>query len=211
MASNKTYRVAVGSTNPIKRSASEKGVKDALQAYHDSNNVNADQSKNIEVLIDSQCFSVPSGVSDQPNTDVETKTGAINRARSVWTAYQEANSGTVCDYAIGLEGGVTDDGEEMLCSAWMAVFNGESVGTARTCSFSLPPEIRSLVLGGMELGHADDKVFKRVNSKQSDGAVGLLSRGVIDRSTYYAPAVVLAMVPLLWPDLYPPATAISSP
>lgn len=39
------------------------------------------------------------------------------------------------------------------------------------------------VAGGMELGEADDHVFERSNSKQEDGAVGLLTKGLIDRTT----------------------------
>ena len=55
-----------------------------------------------------------------------------------------------------------------------------------------------LVRDGMELGDADDEVMGTVGAKQGAGTVGALTRGVIDRSEYYEPAVVLAMVPLLW-------------
>jgi non-canonical (house-cleaning) NTP pyrophosphatase len=61
--------------------------------------------------------------------------------------------------------------------------------------FYLPDEVAALVRGGMELGHADDVVFGRSNSKQEDGSVGLLTGGVINRETYYAHAVVLALIP----------------
>lgn len=55
---------------------------------------------------------------------------------------------------------------------------------------------------GMELGHADDLLFKRTNSKQGAGSVGLFTHGAIDRTSYYSHAVVLAFAPFLWPDLY---------
>ena len=70
-------------------------------------------------------------------------------------------------------------------------------GVARTGSFSLPPAVAALVRGGMELGAADDAVFGRVNSKQEDGAVGLLSKGIITRTTNYEHALVLALVPFV--------------
>ena len=54
----------------------------------------------------------------------------------------------------------------------------------------------------MELGNADDKVFSTVNSKQKGGTVGKLTRGVIDRAQYYESAVILAMIPFIWPSLY---------
>ncbi|EED93722.1 predicted protein, partial [Thalassiosira pseudonana CCMP1335] len=50
--------------------------------------------------------------------------------------------------------------------------NQHSWGYAKTASFLLPPAISELVLEqGMELGHADDIVFDRVNSKHGSGTV----------------------------------------
>jgi len=42
----------------------------------------------------------------------------------------------------------------------------------------------------------------RKNSKQKSGAVGHLTKGVIDRTAYYVPAVVLAYIPWENPELY---------
>jgi inosine/xanthosine triphosphatase len=186
--------IAIGSKNPVKVNSSISGVQKALQPLCDAD---------IQVSVSGTGFNVSSDVSDQPIGEMETKTGACNRARKAWDAFI-AEVGKTPDYSVGLEGGIinNEDEAQMICSAWMAVYNGSSMGTARTCSFPLPEAIRQLVQGGMELGDADDKVFGGVNSKQQGGTVGHLSRGVIDRTAYYEPAVVLAMVPLLWPDLY---------
>jgi non-canonical (house-cleaning) NTP pyrophosphatase len=54
----------------------------------------------------------------------------------------------------------------------------------------------------MELGHADDIVFGRNNSKQQTGAVGILTREVITRAEYYSHGGVLALIPSLNPGLY---------
>jgi len=185
-------RIAIGSKNPVKVNSSINGVAKALQPL---------LCKEVKVQVHGKGFNVPSDVSDQPMSEAETKTGACNRARNAWNAFM-SEVGNAPDFAVGLEGGIVNDESEMICSAWMAVYNGTTMGTARTCSFPLPPSIRRLVLGGMELGDADDQIFGSVNSKQAGGTVGHLSRGVIDRTAYYEPAVVLAMVPLLWPDLY---------
>jgi len=181
--------IAIGSKNPVKVNSSISGVTKALQPLCP------------DIQVQGTGFNVSSDVSDQPMSEIETRTGACNRARNAWNAYT-AEVGNPPDYAVGLEGGIINDETEMICSAWMAVYDGSTMGSARTCSFPLPQTIRQLVLGGMELGDADDKVFGSVNSKQAGGTVGHLSRGVIDRTAYYEPAVVLAMVPLLWPDLY---------
>jgi inosine/xanthosine triphosphatase len=78
--------------------------------------------------------------------------------------------------------------------AWIVVLSKNGCCEARTATFELPTKVVELVRGGMELGHADDQVFQRNNSKQKRGAVGLLTDNVIDRTEYYAHAVVLALV-----------------
>ncbi len=183
----KVVKIAVGSKNPIKYNASVAGAQKAL--------------KNATIIAEG--FNVASGVPDQPIGDEQTKLGAENRARNVFEEYTKANNENPT-YAIGLEGGVliTSD-NEMECFAYMAVFDGKQFGYSKTCTFRLPHAIRDLVMiDGLELGVADDRVFGTSNSKQSMGAVGLLTNGVIDRALYYEQAVILAFIPFHWPDLY---------
>lgn len=134
------------------------------------------------VLVD-----VPSEVSAQPATDAETRRGALNRARQA----QEAASG---DYWIGTEGGVEDTPQGMLAFAWVAALSAGVSGAARSGAFYLPPGVAELVRAGKELGEADDIVFGRENSKQDNGAIGLLTGNVVDRAQLYEQAVVLALV-----------------
>ena len=82
------------------------------------------------------------------------------------------------------------------------MLDGSRSGEARTATFQLPPEIAGLVRQGVELGHADDRVFGRSNSKEKDGAIGILTDGLVDRKAYYAHAVMLALVPFKKPGLY---------
>jgi non-canonical (house-cleaning) NTP pyrophosphatase len=56
---------------------------------------------------------------------------------------------------------------------------------------------------GKELGEADDQVFGRHNSKQQEGAIGLLTGRVIDRTALYEEAVVMALIPFKNPTLFP--------
>jgi len=92
----------------------------------------------------------------------------------------------------------------LSCFAYMAVLHCGSGkwGHASTGSFPLPPPVTHLLLQGVELGKADDQVFKRSNSKQHDGAVGLLTHGVIDRTVYYVHALVLALTAFVHPEHY---------
>jgi len=136
--------------------------------------------------------SVPSGVPDQPMTDIETKQGAVNRVANAQMSIQDAA------FWVGLEGGIEVIEDVMMAFAWMVVKhkNGQK-GFSRTATFNLPPEIKKLVMSGMELGHADDIVFKKENSKQSNGAVGLLTNNILTRDSYYEHALILALIPFV--------------
>lgn len=140
--------------------------------------------------------SVDSAVSDQPLSDPETLRGAEERARGAEALRPEA------DYWVGIEGGVEDSEAGMKAFAWVVVRSSFGTGRARSGTFFLPNEVARLVRGGKELGEADDIVFGRSNSKQEEGAVGLLTHGVIDRRALYGHAVVLALAPLKNPLLY---------
>jgi non-canonical (house-cleaning) NTP pyrophosphatase len=129
------------------------------------------------------------------------RSGAENRALAAYVAYYERH-GVYPEYSIGLEGGILRAGDSMDCCAWMVIYNGSNIGSARTATFTLPPAIVALVNSGMELGAADDAVFNTVNAKQGEGTVGHLTRGIISRTSYYEPAGILAFIPFIWPTLY---------
>ena len=69
-------------------------------------------------------------------------------------------------------------------------------------NFNLPKKISELIDSGMELGDADDIVFNRKNSKQNNGAVGILTGNLIDREKYYTHAIIMALIPFNNMDLY---------
>jgi non-canonical (house-cleaning) NTP pyrophosphatase len=54
----------------------------------------------------------------------------------------------------------------------------------------------------MELGDADDEIFGASNSKQQNGAVGLLTENAVTRTTLYEQAVIMALIPFKNPELY---------
>lgn len=176
-------RVVVASRNSVKIQAAANGFQRLF---------GVDQ-------IDVQGVSVPSGVSDQPFSDAETQQGARQRAERARAVQPDA------DYWVGIEGGIADEGPAgaMWAFAWIVVCSRERCGLGRTGALALPPRVAALVRSGKELGEADDIVFGRINSKQENGAVGLLTGNVIDRSQYYEHAVILALIPFKNPDLYP--------
>jgi inosine/xanthosine triphosphatase len=109
------------------------------------------------------------------------------------------------DYWVGIEGGVEDQANEMAAFAWVVILsvNG-GVGKGRTGTFFLPEAVAELVRRGKELGEADDTVFSQANSKQDQGAVGLLTDNAVDRTQLYAQAVILALIPFKNRMLYGP-------
>jgi inosine/xanthosine triphosphatase len=144
---------------------------------------------------------VSSGVSDQPSSDEETLRGALQRTQAAEQLIPTA------DYWVGVEGGVdecplTNSMPDLFAFAWIVIRSKTTTGMGRTGAFRLPPEVTRLIREGYELGNADDIVFGRVNSKQENGAVGLLTDNLIDRKQLYEQAVILALIPIKNQNLY---------
>lgn len=171
-------KIIVASKNPVKINA----VREAFAASFATTPLN---------LLGVQAAS---GVSDQPVGDTATRLGARNRVTNARSQHPDA------DFWVGLEGGIETIDGDLQAFAWMAVCNVEGrIGMARSASLPLPPAVKILVDAGMELGHANDRVFATLNSKQGGGAFGLLTDGRYTREGIYAQTVSLALVPLLHP------------
>ncbi len=176
-------RVIISSQNPVKITAVESAFGQVFPA----------QTFSFEGI------SVPSEVSDQPMSDEETLLGANNRVKNAKIKRPMA------DFWVGVEGGIMETEGMLEAFAWMVVENEQKSGLSRSAGFMLPPKIADLVKSGMELGEADDIVFGSANSKQANGAIGLLTGDLITRKTLYEPALIMALVPFLRPELYPPS------
>ena len=72
----------------------------------------------------------------------------------------------------------------------------------KTGTFFLPKRVMDMIKEGMELGEADDIVFGMTNSKQENGAVGILTGNVITRTELYKAATVLSLIPFRNTELY---------
>lgn len=177
---DKPVNIVVASKNPVK-------IKCVGDAYEKMFPGTPFQIMRVEV---------PSGVSAQPATEAETLLGAQNRVAAARSLFPQA------DYWVGVEGGTADDGQEMQAYAWVVVLSPSGTGRGRTGSFYLPQPIADLVRQGVELGKADDLYFGRENSKQANGAIGLLTGDVLDRAAYYEHAVIMAFIPFKNPALY---------
>ena len=138
------------------------------------------------------CGSIDILNSGQPDSDGETRQGAINRVAAARDARSNA------DFWVGLEGGIESQDDRLMAFAWMAVQDRHGTcGEARTVTLPLPPAVKELIDGGLELGEANDRVFSTINSKQGGGAFGLLTNGLHTREGVYAQAMTIALIPFV--------------
>jgi inosine/xanthosine triphosphatase len=173
--------IYIASTNPVKINAVKQGFESVFPGK--------------EFTFSGVKFQSP--VSAQPFGDEEIRTGAMDRAKIVRGLHPDGS------YWVGIEGGVEIDRDEMLVYAWIVILSKDREGKARSAAFYVPPRIAELVTGGKELGDADDIVFGRSNSKQGNGAVGILTGDLVDREALYQQPVVLALIPFMNPELFP--------
>jgi inosine/xanthosine triphosphatase len=152
-------KVIIGSTNPAKVAA----VKNAFTYTY---------SEYISL-------SISSGVSDQPFSDDETIKGAVNRAVG---AMQQGNG----DIGVGLEGGVQETELGLMICNWGALASSSMepiiAGGAR---FLLPEEIAVRLRAGEELGPVMDDYAKKSNVRKNEGAVGIFTNNLMNRSEMF--------------------------
>jgi inosine/xanthosine triphosphatase len=152
-------RIAIGSKNPAKITAVE-----AAFLNHD-----------IEII----AVDASSGVSEQPMSDEETITGAINRAIG---AAEKAGT----PIGIGLEGGVHKTPHGLLLCNWGALAaKGMTPIIAGGARLLLPDEVAEKVLAGQELGPVMDDYAKKQNVRKNEGAVGIFTNGQVNRSEMF--------------------------
>jgi inosine/xanthosine triphosphatase len=163
--------VAVGSSNGVKIRA----AREAFEKFFEC------EVKGVDVK---------SGVSQQPFGE-ETFEGAKNRAMN---AIKMVNS----DFGVGIEGGITMMSGTELAFAAVCVMNKDGKKSiASSGMFPLPNEALRLVKLGKELGDAMDILTGLRDTKRGPGAIGLLTRGVVNRAELYRDAVIFALVPFI--------------
>lgn len=156
-------KIIIGSTNPAKIGAVQ--------------NVFLDQKV---VPID-----VPSHVSAQPFSDMETKEGALNRAKECAKLHPES-------IGIGLEGGVMCIVNELFLCNWGALVTpNEQAFTASGARIMLPPEIGEQLKKGTELGDLMDYYAKKKDVRKKEGAIGIFTNSLVSRQEMFIHIVKL--------------------
>ncbi len=171
-------KIIVGSKNPVKVEA----VKEIIQDY--------------PVLAGASVESAQpdTGVSDQPLTLDETIRGAKNRARVVFSG---------CDYSIGLESGlmaVTQSKTGYFDICVCAIFDGRDYHIGLSSSWEFPDRTitEAIVRDGLNMTDAFHKAGWTANPKigYAEGAIGVLTKGRLDRKEYTKQALRTALIHL---------------
>lgn len=173
-------KVIVGSTNPVKIAAAQE-VLDRVYG-----------PGQFEV----EGCSVESGVATQPWGDEETLHGALNRAEAA-VGMDGAEMG------VGLEGGLVEITGRVFTCAWCVVARSDgTTGIAGGANLLLPPSAADAVCRGAELGPTMDALTGLQDTKQHQGAIGILTQGYLDRQSAYEHVLLLALARLLSPGYY---------
>ena len=135
-----------------------------------------------------------SGVSDQPITLDETVLGAMNRARGAFVD---------CDYSIGLESGLmavkgTKSGYMDVCVC--AIYDGKEFHLGLSSAWEFPDKriIKTMFDEGLDMSQAINKFGLTNNPKigSEQGAIGIMTKGRIDRKAYTRQALQMALIHL---------------
>lgn len=171
--------IVVGSQNPVKVEAARTVFR---PLYHE--------------LVVSTCV-VNSGVPEQPWGDAQTQQGAINRARAALVSCPQA------DLAVAFEGGLVEHEFGLFTCAWCAVVSSDGrSGLGGGAYVQLPNTAAGLLRAGGELGPVMDSLTGDYNTKQKQGAIGILTSGLVDRQQAYQQILWLALAPFRSPHLY---------
>jgi inosine/xanthosine triphosphatase len=171
-------RVAVGSKNPVKIAATQAVIARAFPG--------------AEVV----SLSTDSEVSEQPWGDAETRRGALNRARAALIAGD-------ADLGVGLEGGMIETELGLMTCAWCVILDADGrMGVGGGVHMLVPPVVAEMLRTGGELGPAMDQLTGQHNTKQGQGAVGILTGGLNDRQSAYEQLVTMALAPFIQTSLY---------
>jgi len=161
-------RIAVGSTNVIKVEA----VRTVMEKVFGS-----------VIIIPVE---VESGVSPQPK-EQETRKGAMNRASAALGDR---------DLSVGIEAGVFETDDGLYDFQYCAILDKNGLMTVGVGpGFRYPDDVAELVSKGVTVGEAMHQLYGDPDIGKKQGAVGHLSKGLLDRKTLTEQSVTAAMIP----------------
>jgi inosine/xanthosine triphosphatase len=165
--------IAVGSANMVKVSA----VRSVMERIYGDVRITA--------------INADSGVPPQPFGE-QTHQGSVNRAKAALGNH---------DMAVGIEAGVFEMLDGLYDIQYCTVIDSRGKMTCgQGPGFRYPDAVADLVRSGMTVGDSMRRIYGETDIGKKQGAIGLLSNGLLDRKTLTEQAVIAAMVPRLWDE-----------
>ena len=166
--------ISIGSKNPVKLKAS----KDAFNMIFKS-----DITK-MNLKFESVEINIPD-IHNTPNSIKDMIRGAQIRA-------QESIKKVGSDLGVGIEGGVFTTDNGTFLTAYAVVTNSENIGIGSGPAILLPKSWKLSTEKTFELGSYVDDLTGETNTKQKNGAIGLLTNDNLTRGETLKLAVMCA-------------------
>ncbi len=170
-------KILVGSKNPVKIN----GAAIAFSRFFE----------NIKV----EGIDAPSRVSSEP-IGKELWDGAKNRAEYLYNTREG-------DYFVGIEGGLYE-----FPYGWFElgvtciITKDKKISFGGSPFFPLPQHITQRLLSGEELSIVLDRLLSTKDIGKKEGAIGYLTKNVINRTDLYVQSTIMALVSFLNPSLF---------
>ena len=171
-------KINVGSKNPAKVGAVAGIIKEYPHLAHA-------EVKGVEASSD---------VSNQPKSLDETIRGAMNRAKRAFKG---------CDYGVGVESGLmtvphTKSGYMDVCAC--AIYDGREFHLGLSSAWEFPDKaiIGSMIKEGIDMNEAVHRAGLTRKSRvgSEEGAIGILTKGRVNRKEYTKQALRMALIHL---------------
>ena len=150
-------------------------------------------------------FDASAGGPPMPLSLDELLEGARGRAQIAHESLSA--SGRKADYAVGLEGGIdlrrTAPSNRGFLMSWAYVTDGRRGAHGCGGAIEMPSALlEEVVEKGIELSEAVDVLSGRRDVRSREGAWGILTAGLLDRTQSFETALVNAFAPFLSPGIY---------
>lgn len=186
----------ISSSRILSGDYSRSGRRDCIDvAVGSANHVKVEAVRSVfERIYGDVCitaYDVDSGVPPQPFGD-QTHQGSLNRALAALHDH---------DIAVGIEAGVFEMLDGLYDIQHCSVVSSDGRMTfGHGSGFRYPDDVAELVRGGMTVGDAIHTIYGDTDIGSRQGAIGLLSRGLLDRKALTEQSVLAAMIPRLYGD-----------
>ncbi len=177
--------VAVGSTRPAKVQAAQKAFETVGKDW-------LGRKVSLRLIT----LSVPSNVPDMPTSLEELMLGARNRAQNLRKLKIAA------DYYVGLEGGFfqqragRDEAAQTFLQGWAFVTDGKTGSFGASYCAPVPEALVQAVYSEhLELGKIIDEFSEAQNVRDNQGAFGVFTLNLLNRSDSFRTALIAALAP----------------